>query len=69
MTHQWTDTEWHDEMKYIWRTAAQGGKVAEMRNDPEVFVTYCQMQKRRAEKEGRVDTAAEIERQIKRVQG
>jgi hypothetical protein len=61
---------WVDECQYIscrtetfMRAERLGRKahVPEMKNDPEVFLRYCRMQKAMAEREGKHDSAQYIQ--------
>lgn len=55
-----TANEWRIECNYLDRTADKRGRVPEMNNDTSVFVRYCQMQQKQAERDGFHDVVTYI---------
>lgn len=56
-----TAFEWSQECTYISNVTDKRGNVAEMNRDKSVFVTYCEMQRDAATRDGQHDAATYIQ--------
>lgn len=61
LQHLWTDLDWSNECLYISRVTDQRGKVREMNYDKQTFISYCEMQRDEATRQGRHDSAQYIQ--------
>lgn len=52
-----TRTEWQAECNYISRVTQLGGLVSEMQHDKKTFISYCEMQRSNALRDGQKDAA------------
>jgi hypothetical protein len=64
-----TDFEWQKECNYIAQVTEKRGIVPEMNNDTQVFIRYCEMQCRMAEKQGFCGPATYIQECIDDLRG